>query len=109
MVAAVVEDGVGTELGVGLVRLDTLLPQFLADGGAAAAVNRDFQLLRQDHHDPTEQLGEVFVTVGERGDRLFDSRYNPAVADAMYKAYPQRRTIADYTLHLPPAVTASDD
>jgi hypothetical protein len=47
-----------------------------------------------------------FVTVGERGDRLFDSRYNPAVADAMYKAYPQRRTIADYTLHLPPAVTA---
>ncbi len=46
-----------------------------------------------------------FVTVGVRGEELFDSRYNPAVADAMYAAYPVRREIAGYTIHLP--VTAA--
>lgn len=43
-----------------------------------------------------------FVTVGTRGQRLFDSRYNPAVADAMETAYPVRRELAGYTLHLRP-------
>lgn len=42
-----------------------------------------------------------FVTVGTRGDRLFDSRYNPAVADAIDAAYPVKRKVAGYTLHLP--------
>jgi hypothetical protein len=43
-----------------------------------------------------------FVTAGQRGERIFDGRYNPAVADAMYKAYPVQRRIAGYTIHLPP-------
>jgi hypothetical protein len=42
-----------------------------------------------------------FITVRERGDRLFDSRYNPAVAEAMATAYPVRLKLADYTIHLP--------
>ena len=42
-----------------------------------------------------------FVTAGVRGERLFDSRYNPAIADAIEAAYPVKREIAGYTLHLP--------
>ena len=42
-----------------------------------------------------------FVTAGYRGDRRFDSRYNPAVADAIDAAYPVKRTLASYTLHFP--------
>ena len=42
-----------------------------------------------------------FVTRGERGQRLFDSRYTPAVADAMDAAYPVRRRVGGYVLHLP--------
>jgi uncharacterized membrane protein YeaQ/YmgE (transglycosylase-associated protein family) len=42
-----------------------------------------------------------FVTVGERGQRLFDSRYNPAVAEAIAEAYPVRREVAGYTIHEP--------
>jgi hypothetical protein len=42
-----------------------------------------------------------FVTVGDRGQRLFDSRYNPAVAEAIDAAYPVRRKLAGYTLHIP--------
>jgi hypothetical protein len=42
-----------------------------------------------------------FVTRGERGQRLFDSRYTPAVADAMDAAYPVRRRVGAYLLHLP--------
>jgi len=41
-----------------------------------------------------------FVTVGDRGEHLFDSRYNPAVADAIHASYPVRREMAGYTLHL---------
>jgi hypothetical protein len=41
------------------------------------------------------------VTVGDRGSRLFDSRYTPAVAAAMDAAYPRRRLIAGYVIHLP--------
>ncbi|MEA3039862.1 MAG: hypothetical protein QOE79_2375, partial [Sphingomonadales bacterium] len=43
-----------------------------------------------------------FVTVGSRGSRLFDSRYTPAVAAAIDAAYPGRRLVAGYTVHLPP-------
>jgi hypothetical protein len=42
-----------------------------------------------------------FVTAGDRGQRLFDSRYNPAVADAIAAAYPIRRKLAGFTVHLP--------
>jgi hypothetical protein len=43
-----------------------------------------------------------FVTNGDRGDWLFDSRYNPAVADAMDQSYPRRFVYEQLTLHLPP-------
>jgi hypothetical protein len=42
-----------------------------------------------------------FVTAGNRGQRLFDSRYNPAVADAIAAAYPVRRKLAGFTVHMP--------
>lgn len=42
-----------------------------------------------------------FVTHRDRGRRPFDERYNPAVADAMARAYPRREKIAGLTLHLP--------
>jgi hypothetical protein len=42
-----------------------------------------------------------FITAGPRGSTFFDSRYNPAVADAMDVSYPVKRKIAGYTLHLP--------
>lgn len=42
-----------------------------------------------------------FITVGHRGQQPFDSRYNPAVADAMDAAYPIQKTMAGYILHLP--------
>jgi hypothetical protein len=42
-----------------------------------------------------------FVTAGTRGQRLFDSRYNPAVANAIEAAYPIRREMAGFTVHLP--------
>ena len=42
-----------------------------------------------------------FITHGERGDALFDARYNPAVAAAIDDAYPVKRKAAGYTLHLP--------
>ena len=46
-----------------------------------------------------------FITDGTRGTRPFDSRYNPAVADAIDAAYPVKRTVAGYTLHLPAGST----
>ena len=42
-----------------------------------------------------------FVTRGDRGLPLFDRRYTPAVSDAMDAAYPVRRQVAGYVLHLP--------
>ncbi|MGP1281899.1 MAG: hypothetical protein ACTS1X_02885 [Parasphingopyxis sp.] len=42
-----------------------------------------------------------FVTAGERGGERFDERYNPAVADAIYRAYPQRAVLAGRTIHRP--------
>jgi hypothetical protein len=44
-----------------------------------------------------------FVTDGGRGEPMFDSRYTPAVADAMDAAYPRQRRLAGYYLHYPPA------
>lgn len=43
----------------------------------------------------------LFVTRGVRGDRLFDERYNPEVADAIAAAYPRIERVGDLTLHLP--------
>lgn len=42
-----------------------------------------------------------FVTAGTQGQRLFDSRYNPAVAEAIDAGYPVRRKLAGFTIHLP--------
>jgi hypothetical protein len=42
-----------------------------------------------------------FVTVGDRGSRLYDSRYTPGVAAAIDAAYPRRRLVAGYVIHLP--------
>lgn len=42
-----------------------------------------------------------FVTEGDRGSRLFNQRYSPAVAQAMADAYPRRQNLAGYVLHLP--------
>jgi hypothetical protein len=42
-----------------------------------------------------------FVTHGERGDRMFDSRHSPDVAGAIYAAYPRKHQIGGLTLHLP--------
>lgn len=58
---------------------------------------RPFVRLIREHHFA------FFVTVRDRGDRLFDSRYTPAVADAIESAYPAERHVAGYTLHLPAA------
>ena len=45
----------------------------------------------------------AFLSTGNRGERLFDSRYTPAVADAIQSAHPVERHLAGYTLHLPAA------
>lgn len=42
-----------------------------------------------------------FVTVGRRGSKLFDSRYNPAVAEAIDAAYPVKRRMAGYVVYFP--------
>jgi hypothetical protein len=43
-----------------------------------------------------------FVTGGERGNPVFDSRYNAAVSEAIESAYPRTEPLAGYTIHLPP-------
>lgn len=48
-----------------------------------------------------ERRFAMFVTVQERGGKLFDQRYNPAVAEAMARAYPRREKVSGLTLHLP--------
>jgi 4-amino-4-deoxy-L-arabinose transferase-like glycosyltransferase len=43
-----------------------------------------------------------FVTEGDRGERLYDSRYNPVVADAIGAAYPRKEYIPGLLMrHLP--------
>ncbi len=42
-----------------------------------------------------------FVTAGDRGHKLFDARYTPAVADAIEASYPVKRRLAGYTLRYP--------
>jgi hypothetical protein len=42
-----------------------------------------------------------FVTAGDRGERLYDERYNLVVADAIDAAYPRRERYGDLVLHLP--------
>ena len=43
-----------------------------------------------------------FITKGQRGERLFDSRYNAPVAQAIGAAYPRTELLAGYVIHLPP-------
>jgi hypothetical protein len=47
-----------------------------------------------------------FVTAGGRGEALFDTRYNPPVAAAIYQAYPRIVKMAGLTVHLPAAAAA---
>lgn len=42
-----------------------------------------------------------FVTEGDKGDRIFDSRYNPPVAAAIKAAYPREERLGRFILHLP--------
>ncbi len=42
-----------------------------------------------------------FVTDGDRGDLLFDQRFNPSVAAEMHRSYPRLLHITGRTLHLP--------
>lgn len=42
-----------------------------------------------------------FITTGDRGERLYDERYNPVVADAIDAAYPRRERHGSLILHLP--------
>lgn len=43
-----------------------------------------------------------FVTEGQKGDPLFDSRYTAPVVAAIEGAYPRTEQLAGYDLHLPP-------
>jgi hypothetical protein len=58
-----------------------------------------------DERDLVERVraGEfsMFVTEGDRGDRLFDARYSPAVSAAMDAAYPIKQMAAGLVVHLP--------
>ena len=56
---------------------------------------RPFVRLIEAHHFA------FFITVGGRGDKMFDSRYTPAVSGAIVSAYPVERHMAHYTLHFP--------
>ncbi|WP_242181855.1 hypothetical protein [Sphingomonas sp. CARO-RG-8B-R24-01] len=47
-----------------------------------------------------KQFG-FFVTVGNRGERIYDERYNPVVADAIDAAYPRLEQHGQLVLHLP--------
>lgn len=49
-----------------------------------------------------------FVTEGDCGDRLFDSRYNPKVADAIQAAYPVERAFSNFIVHLPATSSAGN-
>jgi hypothetical protein len=42
-----------------------------------------------------------FVTEGQKGDPVFDSRYNASVLAAIEAAYPRTEQLAGYILHLP--------
>ena len=42
-----------------------------------------------------------FVTDGDRGDVVFDQRFNPKVVEAIHMAYPRHERIGGRVLHLP--------
>jgi len=42
-----------------------------------------------------------FVTRHDRGNWLFDARYNPEVAQALDESYPRKRELAGFVVHLP--------
>jgi hypothetical protein len=43
----------------------------------------------------------MFITVGKRGDPLFDRRYTPDIAAAIDGTYPLKEKAGPYTVHLP--------
>jgi hypothetical protein len=50
----------------------------------------------------------MFITEGNKGGVDFNSRYSTAIADAMDEAYPIKKTIAGFTLHLPSTLVKLD-
>jgi 4-amino-4-deoxy-L-arabinose transferase-like glycosyltransferase len=42
-----------------------------------------------------------FITFGDRGNGLYEERYNPATADAIDEVYPRREHYGSLVLHLP--------
>ncbi|HEX8413976.1 MAG TPA: hypothetical protein VF637_08840 [Sphingomicrobium sp.] len=71
-------------------------PAIAAELGHAGLYNEAAfaRLVRAEHFG-------FFVTAGERGDPLYDERYNPLVSDAMDAAYPRRERHGNLVLHLP--------
>ena len=43
-----------------------------------------------------------FITEGQKGDRVFDSRYSASVLEAIEGAYPRTEHLAGYIIHFPP-------
>ncbi len=43
----------------------------------------------------------MFITIGVKGDSVFDSRYSPKIAAAIDSAYPAKRRIGGLTIHTP--------
>ena len=43
-----------------------------------------------------------FITDGQKGERVFDSRYNSLVLEAIEAVYPRTEQLVGYIIHLPP-------
>ncbi|TAJ68409.1 MAG: hypothetical protein EPO51_26315 [Phenylobacterium sp.] len=73
-----------------------LEPAIIAELGSTGVYD-ERQFVRMIQH------GEFafFVTVGGRGENPYESRYNPAVTDAIYLHYPRKVKLAGLTVHLP--------
>lgn len=71
-------------------------PAIVAELGSAGRYDEaSFVAMIRDH-----RFG-FFVTDGDRGDLLFDQRFNPAVAAEINRSYPRRLHVAGRTLHFP--------
>jgi hypothetical protein len=71
-------------------------PAIIAELGSSGVYDQTNLIAHVRHGD----FG-FFVTHGDRGDLMFDQRFNPAVASAMDAAYPRREHVGSLTLRLP--------
>jgi hypothetical protein len=55
-----------------------------------------------------QQRFAFFVTNQVRGGHLFHQRFNPPVAKAIERAYPQQERIAGLTIHTPAKISGRD-